>query len=162
MALTTAQLATLKTAILADATLNAFPNTSDGNFDMCTQKLNVPASPTWMVWKGNVSILATGQAFNGTELAGMTTANQTRLQTIAQYLSQGYNAALADVRAMFNDIWSGAGGANTRVSLLALWKRPALLGEKILSTGAGSDAAPATMGYEGQISPTDVQVARSS
>ena len=160
MSLNTAQLATLKTAILADPVLNVYPNTSDGNNNMCVEKLNVLASPTWTVYKGNVSILATGQAFNGTELAGMTTANQTRLQTIAQYLAQGYNAALADVRAMFNDIWSGAGGANTRANLLALWKRPALLGEKILSTGIGSDAAPAMMVYEGNISPTDVEQAR--
>ena len=162
MALTTAQLATLKAAILADATLNAYTNTSYGNLDMCTQKLNVLASPTFIVWKGNVTMLATGQAFDGTEWAGMTTANHTRLQTVAQYLTAGYNAALADIRAMFDDIWSGAGGAATRGRLLALWKRPALLGEKILATGTGTDGSPATMGYEGNISPNDVQVARSS
>jgi hypothetical protein len=42
-----------------------------------------------------------------------------------------------------------------------LWKRPALLGEKILATGTGSDASPATLGYEGNISYQDVQAARS-
>ena len=162
MALTPAQYATLKAAILADATLNAYPNTSDGNYDLCQQKLNVLASPVFVVWKGNVSILATGQAFNGTEWAGMTSGNHTRLQSVAQYLSAGYNAANSSIRAMFDDIWSGAGGANTRAALLALWKRSALLGEKLLSTGTGSDAAPATMGYEGNISPADVQIARSS
>jgi hypothetical protein len=160
MALTTAQLATLKAAILADPTLSAYPNTSDGNFDMAAQKLNVVATPAFIVWKGNVSMLSTGQAFNGTEWAGMTSANHTRLQTVAQYLTGGYNAALADIRAMFNDIWGGAGGANTRAALLALWKRSALLGEKILATGTGSDASPATLGYEGNISPEDVRLAR--
>ena len=162
MALTPAQYATLKAAILADATLNAFPNTGDGNFDMAAQKLNVTATPAFIVWKGNVTVTQTGQSFNGTELAGLTTGNQSRLQTIAQYFTGGYNAGLADVRQMFNDIFSGAGGANTRTNLLALWKRSALLGEKILATGTGSDATPATMGYEGSISPTDVQVARNS
>jgi hypothetical protein len=162
MALTPAQLATLKAAILADATLNAFPNTGDGNFDMAAQKLNVVATPAFIVWKGNVTVTQTGQSFNGTELAGLTTGNQSRLQTIAQYFTTGYNAGLADVRQMFNDIWSGAGGANTRTNLLVLWKRSALLGEKILATGTGSDASPATMGYEGNISPTDVASARNS
>lgn len=162
MALTTTQLATLKAAILADSTLNAYPNTSDGNFDMAAQRLNVVASPAYIVWKSNVTINATGQAFNGTELAGMTTGNQTRLQSIAMYLAGGYNASLPDVRQMFNDIWSGAGGANTRTNLLALWKRAALLGEKILATGTGTDATPATLGYEGNISGTDVGLARNS
>ena len=72
------------------------------------------------------------------------------------------NAALADVRQMFNDIWSGAGGANTRTSLLALWKRSALLGEKIFATGTGSDASPATLTYEGNLSYVDVMAARNS
>jgi hypothetical protein len=162
MALTSAQYATLKAAILADPTLNAYPNTSDGNYDMCAQKMNVVVVPAYIVWKNSVSIASTGEAFNGTELAGLTTANQTRLQTIAQYLAQGYNAALADVRSMFNDIWSGAGGTNTRANLLVLWKRSALLGEKILASGTGSDASPATMGYVGNISSSDVQIARSN
>ena len=162
MALTTAQLTTLKAAILADATLNAYPNTADGNFDMCTQKLNVAASPAFIVWRTKVSISDTGQAFNGTELAGMTTANQTRLQTIAQYFVAGYNAALLDVRQMFNDIWSGAGGSTTRANLLVLWKRSALLGEKIFASGTGSDASPATLTYEGTLSYIDVMTARNS
>jgi hypothetical protein len=114
------------------------------------------------VWKGNVTVQQTGLAFNGTELAGLTTGNQSRLQTIAQYFTQGYNASIADVRQMFNDIFSGAGGANTRTNLLVLWKRSALLGEKILATGTGSDASPATMGVEGNLSPTDVALARNS
>jgi len=159
--MTPAQLATLKAAILADPVLDAYPNTGDGNYDMCAQKLNVVATPTFTVWRTSVSIAATGQAFNGTEWAGMTTANHTRLQTVAQYLAQGYSAALADIRAMFNDIWSGAGGTSTRATLLALWKRPAWLGEKIFATGTGSDASPATMVIEGSISYQDVTLARN-
>jgi hypothetical protein len=80
---------------------------------------------------------------------------------VAQYLAQGYNAALADIRAMFNDIWSGAGGTSTRASLLVLWKRPAKLGEKIYATGTGSDASPATLVVEGNISYQDVKLARA-
>ena len=162
MALTSAQYATLKAAILADPTLNAYPNTGDGNTDMCFQKLNVVASPTFIAWKPSVSVESTGQAFNGTELAGLSTANQTRLQTVAQYLAGGYNAGLADVRQMFNDIWSGAGGATTRTNLLALWKRSALLGEKILASGTGTDASPAVLSVDGAISVQDLTVARNS
>ena len=162
MALTTQQLATLKAAILADSTLNAYPNTSDGNFDMCAQKLNVVASPAFVVWKSNVSIRDTGRAYNGAEWAGMTSGNHTRLTDVALWVSDGYDASKADIRDMFNDIWSGAGGATTRSNLLALWKRSALLGEKIFATGTGSDASPATLGYEGSLSYADVTAARNS
>jgi hypothetical protein len=159
--MTPAQIVVLKAAITAKPTWAAFPMTSDGYFDLAVV-LNGLAAPAFIVWKGNVSIAATGQAFSGTELAGMTTANQTRLQTIAQYLAGGYNPALADVRQMFNDIWSGAGGALTRANLLVLWKRSATYAEKILATGTGTDAAPATMGYEGLLDASDVFQARNS
>lgn len=159
--LTTGQLATLKAAIIADSTLNAIPNTADGNFAIAAA-FNLPASPAFIVWKSNVSILATGAAFNGTDWAGMTSANHTRLQTVAQYLSAGYNAASADIRAMFNDIWSGAGGTTTRANLLALWKRSATRAEKLFAMGTGSDASPAALTFEGNILPQDVTDARNS
>lgn len=157
--MTPAQLATLKAAILADPVLSAYPMTSGGSYSIA-EALNRQASPMVTVWKSSISIAATGQAFNGSEWAGMTSANHTRLQTVAQYLAQGYNAALADVRAMFNDIWSGAGGATTRANLLALWKRTATRGEALFATGTGSDASPAVLTFEGAVSSPDVQQAR--
>jgi len=160
MALTSAQQATLKAAILADPTLNAFPNTSDGNYDLCAQKLNVVASPAFIVWKGNVALGAIGKAMDGAEAAGLTTANNTRLQVRAAYMAAGENPSVAGTRAFYDDIFST--GGVTKASLLALWKRSALLGEKILATGTGSYASPATMGYEGNLSGVDVQTARNS
>lgn len=162
MALTTAQKATLKAAILADSTLNAYTNNSDGNFDMCVQKLNVDAVPSFTVWRNMVSLSEVGRKFDSAELGNRSTADNTRLQTIAQYNPSGINPSVASNRAFFDDIFSGVGGANTRVSLLATWKRLAKLGEKILATGTGSDAVPATLGFEGNLTPDDVQQARSS
>ena len=161
MALSPAQLTTLKAAIVADSTLNAFPNNSDGAFAIA-DLLNQTASPAFTVWKTNVAISQVGANFNGTELAGLTTGNQSRLQTIAQYLSGGVNPSLIDVRQMFDDIFSGAGGTNTRAKLLILWKRLANRAEKIFATGTGTDAAPATLTFEGTLSYQDVQTARNS
>jgi len=161
MALTPAQNAILKADILADPVLNANINNEDGAYAIALV-YNAPAAPAFTVWKTSVSISATGQAFNGTELAGMTTANNTRLQTVAVYLAEGYNAGLIDVRQMFNDIWSGAGGTNTRVNLLALWKRLATRAEKLFASGAGSDASPAVLTVEGYLSYQDVLNARNS
>lgn len=159
--LTPAQLTVMKADILADGTLNSFPDTGDGN-QAIADRYNAQATPTFTVWKSKVTIEATGQIFNGTEWGSMTTGDHTRLQTVAQWLPGGYNAALADVRAMFDNIWSGAGGALTRANLLVLWKRTATRAEKLLATGTGSNAVPAVLGFEGRISYQEVQRARNS
>jgi hypothetical protein len=161
MALTPQQLTTLKNDIVADPVLNAQPNNSDGAFDIAVA-YNLNASPNFTVWKTNVLINDVGKKFNGAELAGLTTANQTRLQTIAMYLAGGVNPSLIDNRQFFDDIFSGAGGATTRANLLALWKRLATRAEKLYATGTGSDPSPATMTFEGPISFQDVLNARNS
>ena len=162
MALTPAQNTTLKNAINGDPTLSAYPNTPEGNTNMCNQQLNLNAVPNYVVWRTNVSILETGQAFDGTEWADMTAGNISRLDDVALWLAAGYDAGKDDVREMFDDIWSGAGGVLTRPKLLALWKRAALLGEKILAVGTGTDAVPAKMSYVGNLSEPDVTGARNS
>lgn len=161
MALTTAQLQALKADIALDPVLSLVPKTSDGAFQVAAA-YNLAASPAFTVWRSNVTIRETGQAFNGTELAGLTTGNQTRLQTIAVYFDAGYNAGLADVRQMFNDIFSGAGGTTTRAQLLALWKRFATRVEKLFATGTGSDASPANLVFEGTVSYNDILAAWNS
>lgn len=161
MALTSVQKVILKTAINADATMSAYPLTTDGYIDLAGY-LNQQASPTFTVWKTSVPLSEVGQNFNGTELAGLTSGNNSRLQTVGVYFSDGVNPSKPDVRDFFDDIFSGAGGTNTRANLLVLWKRLATRAEKIFATGTGSDAAPATMAVEGAISWQDVQTARNS
>ena len=157
--LTLAQKQALKAHILADPVLA--PKASGATTDLNGLKdaMNALASPTFTVWKSNTSITETGKQFVGSEWAGMTSANHTRLQTIAQWLSNGYNPSLADIRAMFDDVWSGAGGTGTRARLLAFWKRPALRIEKLFATGTGSDASPATLVIEGQVTLEDISLA---
>jgi hypothetical protein len=53
--LTPAQLATLKTAILADSVLAAQPMNSDGAYAIALT-LNELATPAFIVWKTNVSV----------------------------------------------------------------------------------------------------------
>lgn len=161
MTLTAEQETTIKADIIAQGDLNVFPNNTDGAYSIA-QLYNAQATPTFTVWKTNVSINEVGKKFVGTELAGLTTGNQTRLQTLAAYLASGVNPSLIDNRNFFDDVFSGAGGTNTRASLLALWKRTATRLEKLLTTGTGSDAVPATLGFEGQVSYQDIHKARNS
>lgn len=141
MQLTTAQLDTLKTWLTANA--------NGLNDEQAAAALNASAAgPNNVAWKSLVPLAAVAPNLNGTELAGLTTANHTRLQTVVTLFSAagGVNPSDADMRAFFDDIFSGAGGTNTRANLLALWKRTATVGEKIFWSGTGSDASPATLG----------------
>ena len=146
MALTNAQLTTLKADIIANGLENSSANAIAEFYN---------AASTFTVWKTNVSINEVGKKFNGSELAGLTTGNQTRLLTLAAYLAGGVNPSLSDNRAFFDDVFSGAGGTNTRAALLILWKRIANKAEKLFATGTGSDAVPGLLTFEGSISEQD-------
>lgn len=161
MALSQSHWAAVKADILADPILNAFPNNSDGAFAIAAI-YNTVASPDFTVWKTNVPIGDIGKKFDNTELAGLTSLNHTRLQTLAIFLSAGVNPSVAGNRAFFDDIFSGAGGTNTRAALLTLWKRLATRLEKLLATGTGSNSVPATITHEGNVSYQDIMSARNS
>ena len=151
--LTPAQIAILRPVVLAEPTLATARLTGDDA--TISAWCNAQASPAFTVWKTNVSITAVGDKINGTELAGLSSLNTTRLQVVIQLSPSGINPALADRRQFFDDIFSGAGGTTTRANLLALWKRTASRAEKALATGTGSDASPATLTWEGALQETD-------
>jgi hypothetical protein len=70
------------------------------------------------------------------------------------------NPSLPATRQAFADIFSGTGNAAlNRTHLTALARRKATRIEKLLATGTGSPAAPATMGFEGQVIYEEVQQA---
>lgn len=159
MALTPAQLQTLKAAIAAETDPTFVAYRTNGDNGQMAAWYN--QASTFIVWRTRVTIGETGAAYNGTEWAGMTSANHTRLTDVAMWVSQGYDASKADIRAMFNDIWSGAGGTTTRANLLALWKRAATRGEKLYATGTGTDATPGLLVFEGVITTADITAARN-
>ena len=154
MILTAAQLQALKTDILANAaTLQAAIDTRNG--PVIAAFYNSNANPSFTVWKTNVTIATVGDAINGTELGNLTTANTSRLQVIQGFFMQrGLNPSKADVRQMFDDIFST--GGVTKAALLILWKRFANRVEKLFATGTGSDASPATLVIEGSLGGQDV------
>lgn len=154
MALTTGQKATLKTAIQADSTANAFY--TNGDLTGLADYYNAPASPSFTVWKSLVAWNLVGDKINASELVGLTTGKLTQLQTLALIAPNGINAAVQDRRDAFEQIFSAASGTITRPLLLALWKRLATRMEKVFATGTGSDAVPATLVVEGTLSTSDL------
>jgi len=158
MALNPAQLATLKAAILADPVLNAFPNTQDGAWEIANA-LNVAATPAFTVWQSQMTpeLSRAAIVLAATQLDNLTVGKRDALL----YLVAGtLDCRQAGVRQAIDDL---TGSQNTlKAALVVAEKRLALRIEKILATGAGSDASPATTTFEGAVPYMDVYAARNS
>ena len=173
MNLTTAQKIALKNAIAADLILAAFPNTSDGNFDLANSAtgLRALASPTFTVWKTSVSIddVTRADNFDWTRVDNLSVG----LARCWEWMFDGTNTinpSKANVRAGIDNVWKGtAADLNVRAVVYGVCKRAANKMEQIFATGTGSDASPATMGVdadgrtlEGTLTPQDIADARNS
>lgn len=154
MNLNTTQLQTLKAAIAANAD-PAFVLLRNGGATSAMADWYNGAS-TFTAWKSAVPIAAVGIAFNSSELAGLTTANTNRLIVMANYSGGTFDPSKTDVRAGVDSVFSGAGGAQTRAALLALWKRVARLGEALFAAGTGTDAVPGTFTAEGLMTDANI------
>jgi hypothetical protein len=150
--MTPAQLLTLKAAIAAetDPTFVALRNA--GATGAMADFYNV-SHATFVVWKTFVSLNAIGDKINGVEWANLTQLNVSRLQCMSDYAPQGVNPSLSDRRAFFHDIFSSAPTTQAALGNLgSLWKRFA----------TRSDAAPATLVFEGSIGNADIVLALAS
>lgn len=160
------QLQNLKNDINNDVTLSVIPNTPDGAYAIA-DAYNVVASPDFWVWKSFVSdtdiysvTSVDGTTWSWTSYIGRSQGERDAWRQMVN-MAGGLNPALANTRSGIADIFSGAGGAAQRTHLLALGRRKATRAEKLFSTGTGSTASPAIMGFEGRISADDVQAARN-
>jgi hypothetical protein len=158
--LTNAQLILLRDAILADPALAAFPNTQDGAFDLATA-LDALVSPAFIVWRTSVSrgeILQNG--FDWTRLDNLSVGKARVWSDI--FVDGAINPSKLNVRIGIESVWVGtAADLAVRAAVYVPCKRSATKAEKILATGTGSDATPATMTHEGRLSYDDVLAARN-
>jgi len=157
---TLAQLAILKAAIDADGTLSAYPLNSDGAFAIAAA-LNLDSSPPWIVWRSAVpleEIMRNGMDWTRVDNLGVGKARiwdwMGRLGTI--------DASQPNIRAGIDAVWVGQqADLNVRAAVYVHCKRTATRAEALLSTGTGTDAVPATMGWEGFLTYADVEQART-
>jgi hypothetical protein len=159
--LTTQQLATLKAYIIADPNLSTFPQGSDGAYAVA-ELLNLPATPDFIVWKTSVPVDEIMR--NGMDWARVDNLSVGKAR-IWDWMTRlgSFNAGKANIRSGIDAAWVGtAADLAVRATVYTHCKRMATRVEKLLSTGTGSDAAPATMNFEGAISWQDVEQARTS
>lgn len=170
MALTQAQLATLKADILADPVLNAKANNSDGAFEIAAA-YNLIAVPDFWVWRTAVTKheITNDTSRNLTTFTWVGNGFITRSVGEQAAWTELFNSSLTinpsrpSVRQAFLDIFSGVGNAAAnRIHLDTVARRKATRAQKLFATGTGLDTAvgSGTMTVENDLSFTDVQTAR--
>lgn len=162
MPLTTAQLTTLKAAILADPVMNAYPNDPNGAIALA-QYLNDLAAPAYIAWRSSVPLdEITSNGFTWTLVDSLTVGAARIWEWMFANEARSINPSKTNVRQGIIDVWSGtAGKLAVQVAVFGHCKRSVRRAEKIFATGLGTDASPSTMGYEGTINYVDVQDARN-
>lgn len=164
MALTTEQKTILKAEIDADPTLSAFPNTPDAAFEVAAA-LNLPASPTYFVWRVAVpisEIMANG--FDWLRVDNMS-AGKARIWEFMVALGD-INPSQPNVRAGVIAAFPAVADLAMRTAIFSHCQEPATRAEKLFATGAGTTTTdqgtgPAMRAFIGQITYEDVQAARS-
>ena len=181
-ALTLAQQATLKADIIADQILSQKPMNSDGAYDIAAA-YNLPAAVDYYVWKTSIS---TSDIFDQITWANFTPQDvpdgtqtwanrslacqgkQFNVQTILTG-RDSINPSKANIRAGLQDaltgLPSGASGANKSAgwtNVNAVLYRKTTRAEKLFATGNGTTGSPSLLGYEGNISYQDVELARNN
>lgn len=184
--MTPQQLATLKAAINANPTWAAFPLTADGFFDLA-KALNLPASPNFWVWSTTADVQKIRAAIVWANLTPVDTPDGTATWTNRALQCQGKQFSLqlivpmtgtldasdSNLRNGLQDaltgIRSGAGGVAQSGGWTAVQQtlaRQAKYVEKILADttngNGGTRATSATMVYEGDVTPDDVMLARTT
>lgn len=169
--LTTDQLNTLKADILTHPELDAARQSGDDA--ALADYYNTNASPDFYVWRTSVTqqeytnaIGPNSTTFNWAGTGGYIARSQGERDAFRAIFNAGesnsVNPSLANVRAAFDDIFSGsgAGAVNNRTHMMDVSKRKATRLEKLFATGTGSSVSPALMVVEGVISPSEISGAR--
>jgi len=164
--MTPQQLATLKAHIVASPDLSAFPQNSDGAFEIAAL-LNLPAAPNFWVWKDSVTraeIQSNG--FNWLAVDDLTDPKARVWEWM--FIDTGaVNPSKPNVRAGFAEVWKGNAAKNeVRGVVFGHCQRLATRAEKLFAAGAGTSTTidgvgPATAAWTGSVGYLDVEQARA-
>jgi hypothetical protein len=151
MALTTAQLQTLKAAALADPTAAAF--LAAGNDTELGWWFNAEASPAFYIWDSAYTPDKLRRAINNgiTQLDALTASKR---DSLLWWAGGTHDMGQSTARAAADDL---TGSQNTlKTAVLDGAKLKSRVVEKALATGTGSFASPAVASFVGTLSQTDV------
>lgn len=155
------QIATLRTAVLAEPTLAAARNAGDDA--AIAAWCNTIASPDFYAWRATMSTAEIGLLVNYVAVAAMTTANLDRVKAFYTLNPASFDPGRSDIRTFLADTFSGALGGQgqaTRDALDAAYRLKLTRAEKLIATGTGSFADPAIAGWTGSITTSTASLLR--
>lgn len=134
---------------------------AEGNPSKVAAFYNRTATPDFYVWKSSLEVSEVFDGFIAEDWTAMDnlTVGQDRIWVNLKGLGTLKPASAAH-RAALTECWKGtAAKVAVKDRILAMGKRKAIVVEKLLSTGTGTLADPATMGFEGELDWPDVNAA---
>ena len=147
--MTPEQTALLRPVVQAEASLAEARRTGDDG--AIARWLNAPASPAFIVWKTRVTReVVLGSGFDFTQVDNLTVGQARIFDWLFE--SGVMNPSLPSRHTAILEAWKGT-PAKVAVGtyVLSQCKRSATRAEKVLANGTGSDAVPATMTWESQV-----------
>lgn len=159
--LTTAQLQTLKAAILAETDAGFVQARTLGQTPLMTEFYNQPS--TFVVWRTSVTRqeIQDDPGFNFTQVDNLSTGSKYRIwDWMFDNPNKTINATKQNIRDGIAATWTGnAQLLAIQAIVLAVCKRFAKRGEKLYATGAGTTGAPGALVFEGDITDSDIGAA---
>lgn len=154
--MTPAQITSLRAKVLLDQTAVAMMQARDTS--ALRDYLNAPASPAFIVWRSSVSqdeIMLNG--FDWARVDNLGVGKARIWEWLFDNANKAINPSKANVRAGIDQTWAGPpADLAVRASVYVHCKRAATLAEKMTATGTGSDASPANLNIDGELSDQDV------
>jgi hypothetical protein len=164
MQLNSQQLLTLKAAVLAETDPGFVVLRDAGNDDGMAAFYNVTASPAYIVWKSKVTqdeIMLNG--FDWSRVDNLSVGKARVWEWMFDNAQKSINPSKSNIRAGIDATWAGtAADLAVRAAVYVHCKRAATVGEKLFSTGVGTDAAPSVMAAEGAITAQNISDALRS
>jgi hypothetical protein len=156
--LTDQQKATLKAYILADPVLAPLTSGPGTDFNSIALALNADASPAFTVWRTSISRRdCQSEGFDWTQADNLTTGQARVWDWLFDGDSQSMNPSESGKRAGVSECWKGTAAKVANATfVLNQCKRSATQAEKVLATGTGTQAVPATMTFEGAVSVGEI------
>lgn len=158
--LTLEQKQLLKADILADPILAEWAATGHMASEIA-DAYNLAAQPAWVVWRTSVTAEEWAMAIiGGGGAAQLDALTGSKREALLWACDRTLNPSDPEVRAALDDFCGSQN--NLKGAVVAAQKRNATRAEKLFSSGTGTTLAPATMGFEGDLSYQDVEQALAS
>lgn len=152
MALSAAQRTTLAAHIRANTNPDVVAALAARNDNELVRLYNLDS--TFYAWRPTVDVAEYRDAMDWTEVDNIQAAKARIWDWATGNMTLPLETGKANVRAGLAQCW--AANSATRANLLAIAKRFATIAEEIYASGTGSEVSPGDLGYEGNITSTDV------